>query len=232
MVLKVTVRRLPPLLTRVEFEACLARCPQSATLLYFSPGRVKGRKHSFSRAYLSFPTPHEAEAFHVAFMRGWPEWDPTPRKEGVVAPAVCVEPSPYQRMPRPTARPDPECNTLAAWAPFQAFVAELARERPPAPTMDALMERRQQEFARREQVIMSPLLKDVIERKEKEHARDRARLPKTIASKPGVASKRSRRRKNNSNAGGGASQQGGGGGGKGRRHNKVAHGACVCRVRA
>ncbi len=127
---KVSVRRLPPHMSAEQFWELCGRCPQPKQLLYFVAGRVKGRKTTWARAYLSFPAPREAEAFHAAFMQGWPQWmeiapaapstqsaakpvgtpelsaSGPPKKEQRDKMMVGVEPSPSQRMPRGD-RPDP-----------------------------------------------------------------------------------------------------------------------------
>lgn len=187
---KLTVRRLPANLTQDVFESVLGRlCRFEAKLLYFVPGFVKRRNRSaWARAYLLLPSPKLAEEFHLAFTNIWPSLE-IPFK---VVPQV--EPSPFQKVPPPEEpRPDPLSDTLDTYAPFQAFLQELQKEKTSLPSADVQLERRQASLsaAASKQPIISPLLKELMERKLAQLERDRAQMaraaPRTVAQRPGGA---------------------------------------------
>ncbi len=209
---KVTVRRLPSTMTQEQFEQVLFRVGASAEarLLYFVPGFVKTRSRvSWARAYLALPSPRAAEEFHALFTAKWAGLE-VPHK---VVPVV--EPSPFQKMPRGQERQDEVSGTLETYEPFLAFRKELEKEKVVMPSADVQMERRQASGSGAKEVIISPLLKDLMEKKLAQLERDKLEManrvqPKSVAKRGG-----GRGGRGGGGGGGGAGRGGGGGGGAG-----------------
>jgi hypothetical protein len=190
-------------MTQEQFEQVLVRMGASADakLLYFVPGFVKTRSRvAWARAYLSLPSPRAAEEFHALFTAKWAGLE-VPHK---VVPVV--EPSPFQKMPRGQERHDEVSGTLETYEPFLAFQKELEKEKVVMPSADVQMERRQASLSGAKEVIISPLLKDLMAKKLAQLERDKQemanRQPKSVARREG-------------GRGGGGRGGGGGGGGRG-----------------
>lgn len=179
--------------------AQVEKCGIQARLLYFVQGFVKGRRSTYSRGYLEFFSPRDAEAFHVAFMQ---KWD-VPSK---VSP--CVEPSTFQKIPRGIERPDSESGKLEEYEPFQKFLQELNSEKVTLPSADVQLERRQQSGeGDKKEPIISPLLRDVMEKKMQQLERDRKEMLNKQRSKGRQGSKQSGSGGNNNQSQKGSSNQ-------------------------
>ena len=190
--MKVVVRRLPSSMSREAFEDVLGRLDQpGARLLYFVPGFSKSRgRVSSGRAYLSTPSARAAEQFHAVFSRRWPEFEIASRT------VPSVEPAAFQRMPRGGERDDAAAGTLESYGPFQEFVRETQREKVFLPGADVQMERRAAAGVasgggggEKKEPVISPLLKDMMEKKMAQIERERAQLarngPKVVVQRGG-----------------------------------------------
>lgn len=98
-----------------------------------------------------------------------------------------MEPAPFQRMPRAVERVDPEQGKLDDYPLFVEFVAESKKERVAGPSVDVMLERRlAASLAKKDEVIISPLLREVMDKKLRELEREKAKIrQKTILTKPG-----------------------------------------------
>lgn len=198
---KIVVRKLPHSLAESAFVDMVRQCGvEDAKLLYFVPGFVKNKNRTaWTRAYVSVGSPRAAEAFHAAFLKLWPTWEIPSR----VVP--CVEPAPFQRMPLSAEKPDEESGKLEEYEPFKKFVEELNAKKVTLPPADVQLEKLQSQGVASNEPIISPLLKELIEKKQ-------AQLEKELAM----------RQKGGHGGGGGRGKRGkggggGGGGGKGKQ---------------
>lgn len=118
-------------------------------------------------------------------------------------------------MPRATERVDTEQGRLDDYPLYVQFLAEAKKERAPSTSVESMLERKlAASSAKKDEVIISPLLKEVMEKKLRELERETAKMrQKSILAKqspqqPGMASKRSRNR-GGRNRGNNAGQAGG-----------------------
>jgi hypothetical protein len=180
---KVTVRRLPASVSEEVFRGLVERASGEARVQYFVAAAGPGR---WSRGYLVLPSPRAAEQFHASWNALWVGQD------GKAASLSLVEPSPFQKtLPSEEPRSDPLCNSLDSYEPYRQFVQELHKEKVTLPGADVQMERRQAQSAAAgpKQPIISPLIKELTERKLAQLERERAQLaraaPRTVAQRPG-----------------------------------------------
>jgi len=99
----------------------------------------------------------------------------------------CVEPSPFQRFPRAVERPDPEQGRLEEYPLFLEFLAESKKERAAGPSVDLMLERKlASSLAKKDEVIISPILREVMDKKLRDLERETAKMrQKTILAKQG-----------------------------------------------